>query len=280
MPQVEVRLLETIDEFRECERTQMNTWGTLAVSGETLMVARKYGGAVVGTMVDGQVVGFIFAFLGRYRTRLIHWSHLMAVESKFRDQGFGFRMKLVHRQFALERGVKFICWTFDPLQSRNARLNIACLGGIVDNFIPDCYGTFDSLLEKGLPSDRFVIDWRIATRRVEERLQGEVSRFDPSVPRVNDTLLTADGFPMNQSIHLDLNKSRLLVEIPAQTDEMRSRDLPLGRAWRLETRQMFGHYLSAGYHVENFFAPQTATEGRCFYLLRRSSPNLLKPSPL
>jgi predicted GNAT superfamily acetyltransferase len=53
----------------------------------------------------------------------------MAVEAKYRDQGFGFRMKLAHRQIALERGLKSICWTFDPLQSRNARLNISRLGG-------------------------------------------------------------------------------------------------------------------------------------------------------
>jgi predicted GNAT superfamily acetyltransferase len=279
MPRVEVGLLETIDEFRECERVQIDTWGGLAVSGETLMVTQKYGGAVVGTKVDGQVVGFIYAFLGRYRTRLAYWSHLMAVESRFRDHGFGLRMKLFHRQCALERNIKFICWTFDPLQSRNARLNIARLGGVVDDFIPNCYGQFDSLLEKGLPSDRFVIDWRIATSRVETVLRGDKpSRFDPTVPRVNETELTDEGFPKNQKIHLNLKNSRLLVEIPARTEEMRSRDLALGRTWRLEARQIFEHYFSTGYRVENFFAPQPATGDRCYYLLRRGSPNLLQPA--
>ena len=40
-------------------------------------------------------------------------------------------------------------------------------------------GAFPSLLEKGLPSDRWVVNWRIATARVEKRLRGELPPFDP-----------------------------------------------------------------------------------------------------
>lgn len=271
MPRVEIRPLRTVEECRQCERIQVNTWGALSVGGEVLMVTEKYGGAVIGAIVGGRVVGFIYAFLARYRGRLVHWSHMMGVESKFRDQRFGFRMKLVHRQFALENSIKSICWTYDPLQSRNGRLNISHLGGVADAYIPDYYGRFQSQLEKGLPTDRLLVDWRIATRRVEERLRGEAPHFDPFVPRVNETHLTIHGFPKNQVIRLDLTDPQVLVEVPAQTEQMRSRALPLARRWRLETRRIFGHYLPAGYRVEHLFAPQPATEGRCFYLLRRTS---------
>ena len=91
----------------------------------------------------------------------------------------------------------------------------------------------------------------------------------PALPRVNETRLNAQGFPQNRTIRLDLAHRRLLVEIPAQTDAMRSQAMPLARRWRLEARRIFQHYLSAGYRVEDFFPPQPATEGRCFYLLRR-----------
>ena len=141
------------------------------------------------------MVGFIFAFLAQYHGRLAHWSHMMAVEAKYRDQGFGFKMKLVHRQVALERGIKSICWTFDPLQSRNARLNISRLGALAEEYVPDCYGRFPSLLEKGLPSDRWVVNWRISTARVEERLRGETPPFDPALPRVNDHTKECPGLP-------------------------------------------------------------------------------------
>jgi predicted GNAT superfamily acetyltransferase len=270
MPGVEVRLLKNIDEYGQCEPVQTHVWGGPAVTREVLAVTQKYGGAVVGTLLDGKVVGFIYAFLAQYHGRLVHWSHLMAVEAEYRDQGFGFRMKLVHRKIALAHGIKSICWTFDPLQSRNARLNISRLGAVAEEYVPDCYGRFPSLLEKGLPSDRWVVNWRIATTRVEARLRGETTPFDPALPRANVTRLNAQGFPQNRTIRLDLAPRRLLVEIPTQTDAMRSQAMPLALRWRLEARRIFQHYLAKGYRVEEFFPPQPATEGRCYYLLRRT----------
>src|SRR5579863_6397678 len=118
MPRAEVRLLKNIDEFRQCEVVQTHVWGSPVATRELLTATQKYGGAVIGTLIGGKVVGFIYAFLAQYHGRLAHWSHLMAVEAKYRDQGFGFKMKMVHRRVALERGIKSICWTFDPLQSR------------------------------------------------------------------------------------------------------------------------------------------------------------------
>ncbi len=216
------------------------------------------------------MAGFLCAFLARYDGRLIHWSHMMAVEARLRNQGCGFRMKLLHRELALERGIKCICWTYDPLQSRNAKLNISRLGGVVEEYTPDCYGHFPSVIEKGLPSDRFVVNWRIGTSRVAQRLRGETPPFDLSLARVNETRMNTRGFPENLNLQLNLTHPLLLVEIPAQTDHMRSRALPLARRWRLETRRIFSHYFSAGYRVEDFYPPDPATDGRCFYLLRRT----------
>jgi predicted GNAT superfamily acetyltransferase len=268
-PRLEVRLLETPQEFRQCELIQRRVWDTLDVGSGLLIATQKHGGIVIGTLVNGRVAGFLCAFLARYRGRLIHWSHMMAVEAPLRDQGCGLRMKLLHRKIALERGIPSICWTYDPLQSRNAKLNITRLGAVVEEYVPDCYGHFPSLIEKGLLTDRFVVNWRIGTARVERRLRGEMPLFDPALARVNETRMNAGGFPENRAIHLALEDPRLLVEIPSQTDAMRSEALPLARRWRLETRRIFQRYLAAGFHVEDFIPPNPATEGRGFYLLRR-----------
>jgi predicted GNAT superfamily acetyltransferase len=270
VPRLEVRLLKTPGEYLQCERIQRHVWGTLDVGSSFLTATQKHGGVVIGTIVNGRVAGFLCAFLARYRGRLIHWSHMMGVEARLRDQGCGFRMKLLHRKVALERGIQSICWTYDPLQSRNAKLNISHLGAVAEEYVPEYYGHFPSVLEKGLPSDRFVVKWRVGTGRVARRLRGETPVFDPSLPRVNETRMNARGFPENSAIHLTLTNPRLLVAIPTQTDDMRSRALPLARRWRLETRRIFARYLSAGYRVEDFFSPNPVTEGRCFYLLRRN----------
>ena len=272
MSRAQIRLLKNVDEYRQCEVVQTHVWGAPGVTREILTATQKYGGAVIGTLIGGKVVGFIYAFLAQYHGRLIHWSHMMALEPEYRDQGWGFRMKLLHREVVLERGLQSICWTFDPLQSRNARLNISRLGALPDEYIPDCYGRFPSLLEKGLPSDRWVANWRIATARVEARLRGECPAFNAAIPRVNETRLNSHGFAQNRPIRLDLAERELLVETPANTDAMRTHALPLARRWRLEARRIFQHYLARGYRVVDFLPPQPATEQRCFYLLRRSRP--------
>jgi predicted GNAT superfamily acetyltransferase len=264
-----IRLLKTHEEYRACERLQEAVWGTLGVGSEVLSVTQKYGGVVLGAIADGKVVGFIYAFLARYYGRLVHWSHMMAVEAGQRDKGLGLRMKLAHRKLALQRGIASICWTYDPLQSRNATLNLHRLGARVEEYVRDCYGHFPSAIEKGLPSDRFVVDWHIGSARVERFLNREARPPDLSLPRVNETRVNARGFVANRSLRFDMKAPRLLVEIPTNTDEMRVRDLPLARRWRMETRRVFARYLQAGYQVVDFLPPTPRTGERCYYLLAR-----------
>jgi predicted GNAT superfamily acetyltransferase len=268
MDRVNIRPVFKFEEFQACEGIQLSVWGTLGVGTEVLSVTQKYGGLVLGALAGGKVVGFIYAFLARYKGRLIHWSHMMAVAAEYRNQGVGFRMKLTHRRLALSQGLRAICWTYDPLQSRNATLNLHRLGAQGEEYIPDCYGPFASLIEKGLPSDRFVVNWRIGTARVKQRLLGKRPTPDLSFPQVNETCRGGQGFLENRSIRVGLTGPRLLVEIPGNTDEMREHDLALASRWRMETRRIFRRYFSAGYVAEDFIPPSPASDNRCYYLLR------------
>ena len=269
-PRLTVRLLEDHEEFRQCERVQKNVWGVAGVTGEVLLVTQKYGGIVLGALARGKVVGFLYAFLARRSGELIHWSHMMAIEPGYRDRGLGLRLKLEHRRRALAQGLRSIAWTYDPLQSRNANLNVARLGARIAEYVPNCYGELPSLIERGLPTDRFVVDWRIASRRVERRLGGQAPAFPAALPRVNVTELRADGLLANRQLRLNLPQPQLLVEIPTHTDRMRLLDVRLARRWRLEMRRVFQHYLRAGCSVEDFLPPAPRSDGRAFYLLRRS----------
>jgi len=278
MLRAQVRPVKNHEEFRECERIQKAVWGAVGVAAEAMSVTQKYGGAVLGAFVGGHCVGFLYAFLARRRGRLIHWSHLMAVESAFRNLGLGFRMKLAHRQFALAQGLPSICWTYDPLQSRNAVLNLHRLGGRAEEYLPNCYGSFQSNIEQGLPSDRLVVDWRINSSAVARRLQEGCQSADEmtkllALPRVNKTRfrqVRRGSFPENCTIRLGLRHRSLLVEIPTNTDAMRLRALKLAWRWRMETRRIFQHYFAAGYTVVECVPPTATNEGRCFYVMRRS----------
>jgi predicted GNAT superfamily acetyltransferase len=277
MPPLNIRQLKTHEEFRQCERIQQSVWGKSGVSREVLQVTQKYGGVVLGAFIGTRMAGFLYAFLGRRRRQLIHWSHLMAVESGYRDRGMGFRMKLAHREIALQQGIKSICWTYDPLQSRNATLNLSRLGARVEEYLVDCYGQFGSRIERGLPSDRFTVNWRIATPAVARRLRDglQVGKRFPW-PCVNKTGPDSHGFLVNKEIRFGLREPRLLVEIPTQSDHLRSKSLSLSRRWRLETRKIFQRYLAAGYQVETFLPPALATEGHGYYVLRAGA---LAPVP-
>ena len=243
-------------------------WGNLAVGSEVLQVTQKYGGAVLGALEKGKLVGFIYAFLARYRGRLAHWSHMMAVDQQHRDQGLGFQMKLAHRELALREGIKSVCWTYDPLQSRNAFLNIRRLGARVEEYLTDCYGRFPSRIEKGLPSDRFVVNWQIGSSRVERRLRGApFGDADAGLPRINETRCNPQGFVANRRIRDSFDEPRLLLEIPSNTDEMRARALNLAQRWRLETRRMFLGACEAGYRVVDFVVMRPDRDIRAFYVL-------------
>lgn len=272
MPRPEVRLLEKHKDFKKCESVQKSVWGGLSVAAEVMLVTQKAGGAVLGAFVKGRLVGFIYALLARRNGKIIHWSHMMGIVPGYRNRGLGLQLKLAHRDLALSQGIKSICWTYDPLQSRNAALNLTKLAARVEEYVVDYYGRFHSIIERGLPSDRFVVNWPVSSKNTARLLAGEKSIAEiPDLPIINVTATTRKSFLVNKTISLHHRESRLLVTIPSNTDLMRTEALPLARRWRLETREIFLNYLSKGYSVTGFLTEnQLPAERRCFYLLRRN----------
>lgn len=273
MANFHIRLISNQTEFRQCEQLQIAVWGSLSVSSEVMIVTQKYGGVVLGAFAGSRLAGFVYAFLAHRKSRTIHWSHMMAVAPGYRDRGLGFRMKLAHRKLALSRGVKSICWTFDPLQSRNAALNLGRLGARAEEYVTDCYGHFPSKIERGLSSDRLIVNWQIASAKVLRLLRRKAPNPPPpDCARVNETALDAKGFLENRRLHLNLHARKLALEIPSNTDEIRANDLRLAAKWRHDTRKIFQTYLARGYKVETFIPPGGREPRGCLYVFGRSHP--------
>ncbi len=76
----------------------------------------------------------------------------------------------MQREEALARGIELIEWTFDPLEIKNAYLNIEKLGAIVRRYNINQYGITSSPLQGGLPSDRLIAEWWLKSKRVEALL--------------------------------------------------------------------------------------------------------------
>jgi len=172
--QVTIRELSS-DEMRFCMDLQKRVWRSSdldVVPHNIFMVAYRAGGQVLGAFDRDDLVGFALAFPAVRQGRVHLHSHMTAVEPELQGQGIGRRLKLAQRQHALASGYDLIEWTFDPLQPGNANFNIAHLGAIVREYLPDFYGSTTSALDAGLPTDRLAAEWWIREPRVQQILEG------------------------------------------------------------------------------------------------------------
>src|SRR2546426_5911133 len=160
---VEVRLVRSHDEFAACEAMSRDVWGAAernVVPRELLLTIQLNGGLVHGAFLpDGRLVGFCFAFLGRRDGQLRLCSHQLGVLEAFRGSGIGIALKQAQRYDALRLGVELVTWTFDPLEARNAYINLHRLGCIARLYDRDHYGAMEDELNRGLPSDRLEAEW-------------------------------------------------------------------------------------------------------------------------
>jgi len=237
-----------------------------------LMTAHKNGGVMLGAfdIVEGEerMVGFVFGFVGLTAGGHVkHCSHIAGTLSGYRDRGVGYALKLKQREIVLAQGIDLITWTFDPLESRNARFNFHKLGATCGVYLRNLYGEMRDKLNAGLPSDRFQVDWRIASPRVEARLRGEAGVSSASalmaegVPLLNPPVA---GEPLRPSATAMAGEKRILIQIPSDFQSLKAKDRNLALEWRLHTRAMFEEAFAKGYLATDMLME----DGRGYYLLK------------
>jgi predicted GNAT superfamily acetyltransferase len=163
-------------EFDRCVEIQDTVWSyepSARMSQKTFLLATQIGGQVLGAFDGDVMVGYAMSLPGVRNGHAYLHSHHLAVLPEWRNAGVGRRLKLAQRDDALARGFALIEWTFDPLEVRNAHLNIARLGAIARRYRRDFYGPSTSPLHGGLPTDRLVAEWWLKSDRVERTLRGE-----------------------------------------------------------------------------------------------------------
>lgn len=320
-----LRILDQPEEMASVEELQRQVWTgseTEVVPAHLLLAAVHNGGLVVGAYQvpgpvadeqaeneadlsfsrtippDAPLVGFVFGFPGLYFTpdgaRPKHCSHMLGVLPDLRDQGIGFILKRAQWQMVRHQGLDCVTWTYDPLLSRNARLNIARLGAVCNTYRRNEYGEMRDGLNAGLASDRFQVDWWINSQRVfrrlskRARLQLDLAHFLATGAAIlNPTEIDASGLPHPPSNPVGLPTpppqvdpaadtdpaALLLLEIPADFSRLRQVDLSLAQAWREHTRHLFEELFALGYLVTDFvFLP--GTHPRSFYVLSHGESTL------
>jgi predicted GNAT superfamily acetyltransferase len=272
---IEIRPIQTHAEYRAVEQLQRDVWGlanAMIVPDHMLLTVQKNGGLVLGAFdtENGELVGFVFGFAGLTpHGALKHCSHMAGVTPRYQNQNVGYRLKVAQRERVLTQGIDLITWTFDPLESRNARLNFRKLGATCKIYISDLYGRMRDALSAGLPSDRFQVEWRISSHHVADRLSG-------AMPAPSLSALRVEGVPLlNQPAARDplrppqatlpMESKHLLIQIPADFQDVKASDMTLAREWRLRTRTLFETAFKKGYVVTDLLFE----DGESFYLLQR-----------
>ena len=171
-----IQPLTTLEQFERCIVLQIEVWGYSdgdVIPRRVFVVAERIGGQVIGAFDGDDLVGFAMSLPGYRDGKPYLHSHMLAVLPHYRNAGIGRRLKLAQRDDAIARGLDLMEWTFDPLEIRNAHLNIARLGVIVRRYQPDFYGPSSSPLQGGLPTDRLYAEWWLRSDRVAGTLRGE-----------------------------------------------------------------------------------------------------------
>ncbi len=273
----------SISDYRELMDVQLRIWGmpdySEAVTYHMIIAGHRNGGVVLGAFEEdtGRAIGLVYS-VPAYRDGMVYlYSHLAGVVPEYRFLGIGYRLKLLQRRLALEKGYRLVEWTYDPMQSSNAFFNIVKLGVIVRKFYRDYYGELMDEINRGMPSDRFIAEWWIKSRRVEKALRERI--YGPPIEKVMElnplkatNVVIREGFPRLLDIVLDNSSDLVVVEIPGDLSMLKKVSQQLVLDWRLKLRRVFEYYInSLGYTVVGFTSHVQSGIRRSYYILWRRS---------
>ncbi len=240
--------LSDVDDLRELAELFAVVWGRpgeAPISSDVLKALAHSGNYVCGAYVDGKLAGGLVGWFGGVPPHDLHLhSHILGVIPGSEAHGLGFELKQHQRRWCLERGVKVIEWTTDPLVRRNVYFNVTKLGAHATAYLTNIYGVMTDGINAGEESDRLLITWRLEFRSagaeptLDELIRdGAVTAL--SVGPLGEPVVTAAA-PVARV---------LLCQVPEDIVAVRRSDPLLARAWRTAARKAIGGALAAGYEV-------------------------------
>jgi len=253
-----IRPFRDISDHEQCEAIQTIVWGEpFVVPVNMTITLQRHGGIAIGAFEPGErMIGFVIGFLSPTHHPganhgLSHHSHIAAVLPDKQGQGIGEALKRAQAEAVRAQGLNLVTWTYDPLEAKNARLNIGKLGCICRTYIRNAYGDMRDALNAGLPSDRLEVEWWL------------------------DRACVADECRMaNGHLVFGPDQPTMQIAVPRDFQALKRADGQAALCWRLETRDRFEEAFAQGYVVADF-----ALQADCgVYTLFRPDPPLTHAS--
>ncbi len=254
-PAITIRDFASIEELRQVPEVEKQVWSVDdrdSIPVLLLIAAREAGSIVLGAFDQQRLIGMTFGFPGLEHGQVSIHSHMTAVLPEYRNLNLGYRLKLAQRERALAMGVRFMTWTFDPLQARNAHFNFAKLGVVADRYKVDFYGreSTSHLHQNG--TDRLWVTWPLDSERVRQKLNPSAGAH---VTPLSGYLLVGydeNNRPVRAQLSSALSAGCVGIQIPAEISSIEEKDTALAWEWRLATRWGFTETLKSGFLVTDF----------------------------
>ncbi|KON87904.1 hypothetical protein AF332_14410 [Sporosarcina globispora] len=241
---------------------QSLVWGEDGVIPIPLMVATiNSGGNAIAAIEKNsdKIVGFCYGFPGMDRKRKpFIYSHMLAIHPDYRNAGIGKQLKLAQRQWALDYGYDQIKWTVDPLEIRNGYLNLNKLGGVVNTYLPDYYGTMTDKINNGIRSDRLLLEWNLDSGRVNQALgiKKKVENFWHTYRSILHWT-GSENAPIPETSFEIQDEQGFLLAIPKEIQRIKEINTELVKEWRIITREIMMSAFKAGYSLVGVIRPET-----------------------
>lgn len=280
---ITIHSVSTVGEVAEFQAIERQVWegdDLEIIPAHVLLTHRRYGGILlIARELAGTGVGVLLGFPGIKGGNMLHCSHILGILPEWRSRDVGYAMKRRQRELVLAQGLNLVVWTFDPLETRNARLNIGRLGGISHEYNPNLYGIMRDGLNAGLETDRLTVEWHIRHPAVEARLEGRTSSpsarglLAAGVPlctrtKLHDDPRSARPLPYFVDVIAGMSGPRILVEAPADFQAIKRLDFGAAHAWRLGMRAALQELFSRGYAILDMLVElEEGGRRRCYYLL-------------
>ncbi|MFT8320170.1 MAG: GNAT family N-acetyltransferase [Bacillus sp. (in: firmicutes)] len=255
-----IKVVTKKEEIQKVVEFQEKIWGTKNVTPFPFLVASIHnGGVLIGAFQGKSLVAFCYGFPGMDKGNVFLVSHMMAVSSALRNSGIGNDLKMTQKEWALEQGYEKIRWTFDPLESRNAYLNIRKLGGYSKTFLPNHYGDMEDELNGGLPSDRLLLEWDLK-QTIRER------EMIPANTECLIRLSNTTRIPLRVENNVKWDAGYYKVPVPKDIHKIKQQDFAIAKKWRLFIGYCFQTLFELGYEIVDFLQTEEPVN---YYIVKK-----------
>lgn len=236
------RQLTSIEEMEKVYQLEKRIWQTEIVPTHQTLTSIRNGGLMVGAYAGEKLIGFSYSFPGYKDGHVFLCSHMLGIDHAYRSKGIGEQLKQKQKELALKQGYTLMRWTFDPLETRNAYLNIHKLASRSSTYIENCYGDLADGLNAGLPTDRLEVEWHLTEEPKDHSMLEAIS--------LNESSYHTSGY-------LTFTEKDILIEdnhvyrffIPKDFQAMKEKAPKQALKWRLHVRDLCQSLFKHGYEL-------------------------------